>query len=61
MSPVLACMTTGSFFEGISKQIALPEDDVDNFRRIIEHLYGNNDAAFDVDLLDLDGAEKLAM
>lgn len=60
MSPVLACMTTSSFSEGVSKQITLPEDDADNFGRIIEHLYGNNDAAFDVNLLDLDGAEKLA-
>lgn len=53
-------MTTGSFSEGLSKQITLPEDDADNFGRIIEHLYGNNDAAFDVILLGLDGAEKLA-
>lgn len=60
MSPVLACMTTSSFSEGVSKEIALPEDDVDSFGRIIEHLYGNNDAAFNVDLLELDGAEKLA-
>lgn len=60
MSPVLACMTTSSFSEGLAKQITLPEDDADNFGRIIEHLYGNNDAAFTVDLLDLNGAEKLA-
>lgn len=53
-------MTTSSFSEGVSKQITLPEDDADHFGRIIEHLYGNNDAAFDVNLLDLDGAEKLA-
>lgn len=60
LSPVLACMTTGFFSEGINKEIALPEDDADSFGRIIEHLYGNNDATFDVDSLDLDGAEKLA-
>lgn len=60
MSPVLACMTTSSFSEGLAKQITLPEDDADNFGRIIEHLYGNNDAAFTVDLLNLNGAEKLA-
>lgn len=59
MSPVFTCMTTRSFSEGISKEIALPEDNVDSVGRIIEHLYGNNDAAFDVDLLYLDGAEKL--
>lgn len=52
-------MTTISFSEGISKEIALPEDNVDSVGRIIEHLYRNNDAAFDVDLLYLDGAEKL--
>lgn len=63
MSPVLACMTTSSFSEGVSKQITLPEDDADHFGRIIEHLYGNNDAAFDDFNLLLDsedGAEKLA-
>lgn len=60
MSPVLACMTTSSFSEGVSKQITLPESDADSFGRIIEHLYCNNDAAFAVDLLDLDRAEKLA-
>lgn len=53
-------MTTSSFSEGLSKQITLPADDADSFGRIIEHLYGNNDAAFDVSLLDSDGAEKLA-
>lgn len=53
-------MTTSFFSEGVRKEIALPEDDSDSFGRIIEHLYGNNDAALDVDLLDSDGAEKLA-
>ena len=53
-------MTNASFSEGITKEIALPEDDADSFGRIIEHLYGNNDAAFDINLLDLEGAEKLA-
>lgn len=60
LSPVLACMTTSSFSEGIAKEIALPEDDEDSFGRILEHLYGNNDAAFDIQLQGLDGAEKLA-
>lgn len=60
LSPVLACMTTSVFSEGVKKEIALPEDDSDSFGRIIEHLYGNNDAALDVHLLDSDGAEKLA-
>ena len=53
-------MTTSFFSEGIKKEIALPEDDSDSFGRMIEHLYGNNDAALNVDLLDSDGAEKLA-
>lgn len=60
LSPVLACMTTSFFSEGITKEIALPEDDSDSFGRVIEHLYGNNDAALNVDLLDSDGTEKLA-
>lgn len=60
LSPVLACMTTSSFSEGITKEIAFPEDDADGFGRILEHLYGNNDAAFDVCELGFDGAEKLA-
>lgn len=51
-------MTSSSFLEGVTKEIALPEDDADSFGRIIEHLYGNNDAALDVD--DSDEAEKLA-
>lgn len=50
-------MTSSSFLEGVTKEIALPEDDADSFGRIIEHLYGNNDAALDV---DSDEAEKLA-
>lgn len=53
-------MAASSFSEGVSKQITLPEDDADSFGRIIKHLYGNNDAAFAVDLLVLYGAEKLA-
>lgn len=60
LSPVLACMTSDSFSEGVTREIVLPEDDADSFGRILEHLYGNNDVAFDVDLLDFDGAEKLA-
>lgn len=60
LSPVLACMTNGSFSESMTKEIVLPEDDADSFGRILEHLYGNNDAAFDIDLLDFEGAEKLA-
>jgi hypothetical protein len=60
LSPVLACMTTDSFSEGVTKEIVLPEDDADSFGRILEHLYGNNDAAFDVGLLDFDGAAKFA-
>lgn len=60
LSPVFACMTTSFFSESITKEIALPEDDVDSLGRIIEHLYGNNDAAFEVDRLEFDGARKLA-
>lgn len=47
-SPVLACMTTSSFSEGIRKEIVLPEDDEDTFGRILEHLYDNDERAFDV-------------
>ena len=53
-------MTNGSFSESVTKEIVLPEDNADSFGRIVEHLYGNNDAAFDVDLLNFDGAENLA-
>lgn len=53
-------MTNGSFSESVTKEIVLPEDDADSFGRIIEHLYGNNDAAFEINLPDLEGAEKLA-
>lgn len=60
LSPVLACMTSGSFSESVTKEIVLPEDDADSFGRIVEHLYGNNDAAFEINLLDVEGAEKLA-
>lgn len=60
LSPILACMTMRSSSEDAIKEIMLPEDDADNFGRILEHLYGNNDAAFEVDLLDFDGAAKLA-
>lgn len=60
LSRVLECMTNGSFSESMTKEIVLPEDDADSFGRIIEHLYGNNDAAFDINLFDVEGAEKLA-
>ena len=60
LSRVLSCMTNGSFSESVKKEIVLPEDDADSVGRILEHLYGNNDAAFDINLLDFEGAEKLA-
>lgn len=44
----------------MTREIVLSEDDADSFGRIVEHLYGNNDAAFDISLLDFEGAEKLA-
>lgn len=60
-SPVLVCMTTGSFSEGIRKEIVLPEDDEDTFGRVVEHLYGNDDVAFDLsDLKESESANKLA-
>ena len=54
-------MTTSSFSEGIRKEIVLPEDDEDTFGRVVEHLYGNDDVAFDVcDLSETESADKLA-
>jgi hypothetical protein len=53
-------MTNGSFSESVTRQIVLPEDDADHFGRILEHLYGHNDAAFDVGIFDIKDAEKLA-
>lgn len=61
LSPVFARMTNSSFSESITKEIVLPEDDADSFGRILEHLYGNNDATFDLGRLhDLDYAATLA-
>ena len=59
-SRVFACMTSGAFSESMTKEIVLPEDDADSFGRLVEHLYGNNDAAFDIKLPDCETAEKLA-
>lgn len=53
-------MTSSSFSESVTKEIVLPEDDADSVGRILEHLYGNNDAAFDINLVDFENAEKLA-
>lgn len=61
VSPVLACMTSGSFAESVTKEIVLPDDDVDCFGRLLEHLYGKDDAAFDFDLsADKEGPETMA-
>lgn len=43
-------MTKSSFSEGITKQINLPEDDADQFGRLIKYLYGNHLDAFNFDL-----------
>ena len=54
-------MTSGSFLESRTKEIVLPEDDADNFGRIVEHLYGNNVAALEMNnLRDFEWAKKLA-
>lgn len=53
-------MTHGSFSESITRQIVLPEDNADSFGPILEYLYGHNDAALDVGLLDFEDALKLA-
>lgn len=53
-------MADASSSAGRKNEITLPDDDADSFGRIIEHLYGNNNAAFEINLLDLEGAEKLA-
>lgn len=48
-SPVFARMTAGGFSESISKEIVLLDDHEDVFGRVLEHLYGNRDTAFDFD------------
>lgn len=48
-SPVLVCMTKSSFSEGVTKKINLPEDNADQFGRLIKYLYGNHEDALDFD------------
>jgi len=59
-SPVLGCMCSGRFIESERKTIILPEDNADTFGRLLEHLYGCNDAAFDIKLEGEEAGEKLA-
>lgn len=52
-------MCAGYFAESITKEIRLPEDNADSFGRLLEHLYGNNSAAFDINYEDSGVADKL--